>query len=182
MTVNRDTSKPYSPISGINTKMLNLGSTQKSGIDLEWESDLSNVDLFNGSPYFKDQVSYILFSKAEDFPGIGYVDSIGKFGAPRWRNIATLGWKNKKHNISLTTHTVSSFGKKSSELENLPMSTRLDLDYQFVISAKTTFKFGWSNLLFSSPPTDEKLNDDKIDHYIFESRGPFFFAGIKYTI
>ena len=182
VTVNRDDKKPYNPISGINTKMLNLGSTQKSGIDLEWESDLSNVDLFNGSPYFKDQVSYILFSKAEAFPGMGYVDRIGKFGAPRWRNIATLGWKNKKHNISLTTHTVSSFGKESSELENLPMSTRLDLDYQFVISAKTTFKFGWSNLLFSSPPTDEKLNDNKIDNEIFESRGPFFFAGIKYTI
>ena len=185
--ISRDSSKSYNPMHngpehGIKTKLLNLGQTQTSGIDLILESDMANTNLFNGHPYFIDKVSYIFFSKAEAFPGIGYVDGIGKFGLPSWRNIATLGWRNKKHNISLTAHTISSFGKISSELENLPIYTRLDLDYQFLINQKTTFKFGWSNLLFSSPPVDEKADNNKLDHDIFEARGPFFFSGIKYTI
>ena len=179
--------KDYNPLKsgtehGMASKLLNLASTQKSGFEFTWDSDMSNINVFGGAPYFQDTFSYIFFSKGEDFPGIGYVDSIGKWGSPRWRNHATLGWKNKQHNLSLTAHTVSSFAKSSSELENLPIFTRWDLDYQFIISSKATFKFGWSNLLFRSPPVDEEATDTKIDHDIFEARGPFIFAGFKYKI
>lgn len=186
ITINRNSEKNYNPLykslnHGIKTRSLNLGGTQKTGIDIDWTSDMSSINLFGGNPYFKDRISYILFSKVEGFPGMS-VDNIGTFGAPQWRNIAVLGWKNKKHNISITAHTVSSFAKESSELENLPMYTRWDLDYQFAINEKATFKFGWSNLLFSSPPVDEGKPNNKLVHDIFESRGPFFFAGFKYAI
>ena len=187
IVVNRNPKHEYKalyngPKHGITTKLLNLGNTQKAGMDLAWNSDFSNINLFNGSPYLSNQISYILFSKAEGFPGIGYVDDIGKFGRPQWRNIANIGWKNKKHNFSLTAYTTAAFGKQSSELENLPMYTRLDLDYQFVMNEKTSFKFGFSNVLFSTPPFDKDVNNNKLDHSVFESRGPFFFAGIKYAI
>ena len=170
------------PEHGITSKLLNLGSTQTSGFEFIWDSNMSNINVFGGTPYFQDTFSYIFFSKAEDFPGIGYVNRIGKWGSPRWRNHSTLGWKNKQHNLSLTAHTVSSFAKSSSELENLPIFTRWDLDYQFIISSKATFKFSWSNLLLSSPPIDEKASNNKIDHDIFEARGPFIVAGFKYKI
>ena len=186
VTINRDENNANKamhngPEHGIQTKLLNLGQTQRSGIDLNWESDMDNFNLSGGSPYFNNQTSYILFAKSEAFPGIN-IDNIGKFGSPRWRNIATMGWKNERHNFSLKAHTVSSVAKKSSELENLPMYTRFDLDYQFLINEKATLKFGWSNLLFSTPPVDSKASDTKLDHDIFESRGPFFFAGLKYII
>ncbi len=186
VAINRDASHKYKamyngPEHGLKTKLLNLGQTQKSGLDGYWESDFSRLNLYGGSPYFRNEASYILFSKSEDFPGIN-IDNIGKFGSPRWRNIATLGWKNERHNVSLTAHTVSSFARKSSELENLPSYTRLDLDYQLLISEKATLKLGWSNLLFSSPPVDDKARNNKLDHDIFEARGPFLFAGLKYAL
>lgn len=172
---------PIAPNRGIKTRLLNLASSQISGMDLSWDSSISPSQL-NGSFYFKDSFSYIFSASSEAFPGMGYVDIIGKWGAPQWRNTAMLGWRNEKHNISLTAHTVSSFAKLSSELENLPMYTRLDLDYQFIINPKATFKFGWSNLFSSTPPIDKDAFPNQIDHDIFESRGPFFFAGIKYKI
>ena len=186
VTINRDKAKDYHPLPsdshGVETQLLNIASTQKSGIDLDWMSDMATVSLFNGTPYFADHFSYIFFSKEEGFPGIGFTDGIGKFGLPQWRNVATLGWKNERHNFSLTAHTVAPFAKKSSELENLKRYTRLDLDYQFIMSEKTSFQFGWSNLLFSTPPIDEGDKINKLDHDIFEARGPFIFAGIKHLI
>ncbi len=181
VTVKRKSSQ-HNPIDKIQTKLLNLGKTHISGVDIDWESDMTNIRIPSGNPYFKSSLSYILFFRKEDFPGIGYVDKIGKFGSPRWRNISSFGWKNNKHNISLTAHIVSPFNKRSSELEDLPLSIRWDLDYQFIMSEKTSIRLGWSNLLFQDPPYDKEAESNQLDHDIFESRGPFFFAGIKHKI
>ena len=186
LIINRNPNEKHNPLyngpeHGMKTKLLNLGVNQISGVDFNWNSDMNNITIANGNPYFINKTSYIIQSQQEDFPGMKQ-NIIGQFGKPRWRNIATLGWKNKKHNVSLTTHTVSPFARKSSELENLSMYTRLDLDYQFLINEKTTFKFGWSNLFFTSPPTDDKADNGQLDHDIFEAKGPFFFAGIKHSL
>lgn len=185
ITVNRDEGKTQKPLMsgpehGIVTKLLNLGSSQKTGLDLSWNSNFDNYNLFGGNPYFINNLSYIMFSKAEDFPGIGYVDGIGKFEQPRWRNITSLGWRNNQHNFSISAYTTASTAKASSELENLPLYARFDMDYQYMMNEQVSFKFGWSNVLFSTPPIDEEAPNNKIDHSIFESRGPFLFAGLKY--
>ena len=182
ITISRDSKNSNNPLTVINAKLLNLAKTQVSGIDLDWESNLDNINVFNGNLYFTDQVSYIFFFKTEGFPKIGYVDFIGKYGKPQWKNIASFGWKNEKHNVSLTAYTVSSFAKETSEFEKLPIYTRLDLDYQFLMNSKTTFKFGWSNLFFSTPPLDKDSSGTPLEHDIFESKGPFFFAGVKHVI
>ena len=188
LTLNRSNNK-YNPLKstpdhGITSKLLNLNKARKSGFDLTWDSDMSQVRLFGGSPYFRDNFSYFFFDEAEAFPGMGYVDFIGKWGSPRWRNEAILGWKNEKHDVSLTAYTFSSFAKQSVELEDLPSYTRCDLKYQFIISPKAAFKLVWSNLLFSDPPIDKELatTGTKIDHDIFEARGPYISAGLKYKL
>ena len=186
VTINRDENHKYKamyngPQHGLDTKLLNLGKTQKLGLDIRWESDMNNLRLFGGNPYFQDQISYIFFSKVEAFPGMN-TDIIGKFGNPRLRNIATVGWQNRKHNISLTAHTVSAFAKHSSELQDLPTYTRFDLKYQWLVNEKMALKFGWFNLFFNSPPTDDEADNNKLAHSIFESRGPFLLLGLKYSI
>jgi len=189
ITINREqdqynTLSPREP--AITTRLINLSSSQISGLDLNWNSDMGDIGLGGGSPYFRDSLSFILSSRTEGFPGIGFVDGIGKWGAPRWRNIAVFGWKNEKTNVSLNIHTVASFKKKSSELDSLPMYTRFDLACQYIYNSKTTFKFGWSDVLLghwlSDLPIDTDADNDKFDHDIFEPRGPFFFAGVKYKI
>ena len=187
VSVQRDETHKYKAIKRgqeptIKTNLLNLANTTKYGLDLMWSSDISNIQIFNNmSPYFKDEVSYIFSAKSEAFPKM-LAESIGNFGAPRWRNRAVLGLKNKKHNISLTALTTAPFAKLSDPLTDLPTYTRLDLDYQWIMNEKTSFKFGWSNLLFSTPPYDKAVDNGGFDHDIFEARGPFVFAGIKHSI
>ena len=183
--VERDESNKYKAIvnkekPSIKTKLLNIGKTQISGLDFVWNSKISHFN--RGTPYFKNQLSYIFFSKGEAFPGLGFIEVIGEFGLPRWRNVATVGWKNSKHNISLSAHLTAPFAKKVAQLDSLPMYSRFDLDYQFIMNEKTSFVFGWSNLLFSTPPLDPDDESNKLEHAIFEARGPFLFAGIKYKL
>ena len=167
---------------GIESKKLNLGEFQKAGANLNIDTVISQLKIGNGFPYLKNETSYLFISKFEGFPGLGLTSAIGKFGVPRWRNILTLGWKNEKHDISAQAHTSSSFAKKTSELEELGAYTRFDLDYIYLISEKTKLQLGWSNLLWSTPPIDEKATNNKLVHNIFEGRGPFLFAGIKYIL
>ena len=185
ITIDRDPSNKYNAIAdkatpSIKTKLLNIGKTEKSGLDFVWNSALK--DFNKGTPYLKNMLSYILFSKGEAFPGLGFIDTIGEFGFPAWRNISSIGWKDDKHNISLTAFITAPFAKKVSQLDNLNMYSRFDLDYQFVMNEKTSFNFGWSNLLFSEPPLDKDDELNQMDSDIFEPRGPFIFAGVKYIL
>ena len=159
---------------------MNIGKAQKSGLDFVWNSEMKSFK--EGSPYFKNHLSYIFFAKGEAFPGLGFIETIGEFGRPNWRNISSIGWKNNRHNISLTAFVTAPFAKKIAQLDTLSMYSRFDLDYQFIMNEKTSFSFGWSNMLFSAPPLDKDDQSNQLDGDIFEARGPFVFAGIKHAL
>ena len=166
----------------VKTKLVNLGKTQKMGLDFSWKSDMTNIKLSSGNPYFENNLSYIFFSRSQGFPGLDSINVMGVFGAPKWRNISIIGWKNKKHNVSFSALVTAPMSKKVALLENLPWYGRLDLDYQYIMNEKLSFSTGWSNLLFSTPPFDPDDEQNKIDDDIFESKGPFVFAGVKYKL
>ena len=185
ITIDRDETSPYKAIAqkekpSIRTKLLNIGKTQNTGLDFIWNSELNKF--YKGTPYLKNDLSYIFFTKGEGFPGQGFINIIGQFGLPSWRNNFTMGWKDNKHNISLTAYLTAPFAKKIAQLDNLSMYSRFDLDYQFTMNEKTSFTFGWSNLLFSTPPLDPDDESNQLDSDIFEPRGPFIFAGVKYIL
>ena len=184
ITLNDQTTKNIDVIKSISIKDINLAQSRTSGLNINWNSETNNT-YFGGKPYFRNETSVILFSQAEDIPGVsGYIERIGGFGSPRWRNIATLGWQNKKHNLALQAHTKASTRTLLDATKHLPAYTRFDLDYQFVVSKKLSLQFNWTNLLFSDPPWDESVHVSfvNIDNSIHEVRGPWISARISYKM
>ncbi len=185
--INRS-SKPYNPIlstrtaglPGIDSKLLNIGSSQISGFDFSFSAFFPNLNYRNGNFYLKEDGIVILNSKSEGFPGRGFKDNIGSFSLPRWKNIATLGWQNKKHNLALKVNSFASVTKNANELESLPIHHRLDLSYQWAINSKTIMNAGWINVLFNNPPMDDTIKSaSQINEGLYEVRGPHFYVGFK---
>ena len=189
VTINRDSTKPYNPIlnnrnsaglPGIESKLLNIGKSQLSGFDFSLSAFLPHFNYFGGNFYVKEDVNFILYSESEGFPGRGFKDEIGKSGLPRWRSISTLGWQNKKHNLSLRVNSFASVTKAANELESLPMHHRLDLSYQWAFNSKTIVNAGWINVLFNDPPVDDTIKtSSQINEDLYEVRGPHFYVGFK---
>ena len=120
----RDSDRPYNPIKAGTpvSSLINVGGKKLYGVDIKWASDFSNWTFANGNFYFKDEFAYVLKAGVEIFPGMGYVNNLGKgeFGLPKWRNFATFGWKSLKHNLSLYLKSVARVTKHYSEFETLP--------------------------------------------------------------
>lgn len=166
----------------IKSKPLNLGISHITGLDFNWQSYFKSFNLFGGHLYFTLHTSYMLFSKSKAFPGLEYVNSLGEYGLPAWRMAKTIGWKTQKHNLSISSHATGSVYKASSLTEKLPRYTRFDIDYQFVFNSKSALKLGWSNVLLSTPPIDDGLDNGKLNQNLFENKGPSFFVGFKQAI
>ncbi|MCY4321669.1 MAG: hypothetical protein OXC37_04635, partial [Bdellovibrionaceae bacterium] len=111
------------------------------------------------------------------------VNNLGKFGLHKWRNFATIGWKNKKHNISLLLKSVASVKKTYDEFENLPTSHLLDAFYQYYKNEKTAFKFGFYNILFLEPTIDDsRKQGSNFDSSFYNLRGPHIFIELRQKI
>ena len=176
----RDNTQAYNPIKNPVSSLINIGGKQLSGVDVRWESDFSNWNLASGNFYFKDEFSNVIKAGVETFPGMGYVNNLGKFGLPKWRNFATFGWQSPKHNISLLLKSVAGVKKTYNEFETLPMSHILDMFYQYNMDMKTSFKLGWYNLLFSDPVIDDSRKQGlKFDRSFFDIIGPHFFVEMR---
>ncbi|MGI9548714.1 MAG: TonB-dependent receptor plug domain-containing protein, partial [Bdellovibrionales bacterium] len=99
ITINRDETHSYQPIlnspvngqSGIDSKLVNIASSELAGFDFSLMSRLPK-NYFGGNFYFKEDGIIIFHSKSESFPGRGFKDNIGKSGLPRWKAISSLGW------------------------------------------------------------------------------------------
>ena len=153
----RDSNKPFNPIKEETpvSSLINIGGRKLSGFDLSWESDFPHWTFGEGYFYFKDDFAYVLKAGVETFPGMGYVNNLGKFSLPKWRNFTTFGWKSPRHNLSLLVKTVAGTKKYRNEFESLKIAYLLDLFYQYRMDTKTSFKLGWYNLLFSDPVLDD---------------------------
>ena len=170
-------------IVGMESGLLNIGSSKIAGLDASLNVELSRWNLYGGNFYVHGEGTVIAFSSAEGFPGMGFTDNIGKSGLPRWRTISTLGWRNSQHEVTLKSHSVASVGKVANELENIPHYTRLDLSYQWAMDSKTNFNVGWSNVLSSVPPLDDTVdNSSKIDEALHEVRGSYIYVGFNRTL
>ena len=177
----RDGSHPLNPVKEETpvSSLINVGKKKLSGFDLTWESDFPHWTFGKGYFYFKDDFSYVLTSGVENFPGM-YAKNLGKFGLPKWRNFTTLGWKSPRHNLSLLVKTVAGTKKYNNEFERLKLGYLLDLFYQYRMSAKTSFKLGWYNLLFSDPVLDNSIKQGKkFDSKFFDRKGPHFFVEVR---
>lgn len=161
-------------------KPINIAGKKLSGVDLNWVSDFPNWIFYGGKFYMSNSFSYMIRSGVELFPGMGFVNNLGKFGLPKWRNFLSIGWKSQKHDFSLVLKSKAKVKKLYNQFESLPMGHIVDLFYQYHYNAKTTFKFGWYNLLFSDPVLDDSIKEGaKFNSRFFDVRGPYFFAELR---
>ena len=189
VTINRETTG-YNAIynakknnnHGIYTKLLNTGRTKISGLDFSLSAHFSKYKYKGGNFYFKNDGVIALYAQEEGFPGRTLKNNIGKSGLPRWKNIASLGWTDKKHDLTLKVHSIGSTSKQVNELDSLGSYHRLDLSYVWNKDAKTIFNFGLVNALFTTPPRDETIaTTSQINEAIHEVRGAYVYAGMKKT-
>ena len=187
----RDNTSPYTSIKNPVATFINVSERKLYGVDAKWESDFLNWTVAGGNLYFKDQFAYVIKAGVENFKGMGFINNLGKsmphgnaiYSLPRWRNFATFGWKNPKHDISLVFKNVAGVKKAFDESETLPMSYIVDLFYQYNMNPKTSLKFGWFNLLFSEPVLDDSVKQGaKFDERLFDFRGPYFFAELRRSL
>lgn len=178
----RDSDNPYNKIkegTPVNS-LINIGGKKLSGLDINWESNFPDWTFRGGYFYFKDEFSYVIKVGVEGFPGMGYVNNLGKAALPKWRNFATLGWRNSRHNISLLLKMVAGTKKAYNEFQTLKTSYLLDLFYQYKMNSKTSLKFGWYNLLFSDPVIDDsRKRGVKFNSTFFDLEGPHFFVEMR---
>ena len=176
----RDDQDPYNKIKNPVSSAINIGGNKLSGLDISWESDFPDFRLAEGQFYFEDNFSIVLTSGVESFPGMGYINNVGKFSLPKWRNFATLGWKNRKHDFSLLLKSVASVKKSYNQFENLPSSHLLDAFYKYHMNEKTAFKFGFYNVLFLDPVIDDSIKQGlKFDDVFYNIRGPHLFVELR---
>ena len=179
----RDNQDPYNKIKNPIASTINIGGKRLSGLDISWESDFPHFRLAGGHFYFEDDLSAVLTSGVETFPGMGYVNNLGKFSLPKWRNFATLGWKNQRHDFSLLLKSTASVKKAYNEFDSLPASHLLDVFYQYYMSEKTAFKFGFYNALFLDPVKDDSIKQGlKFDSNFYNLRTPHFFVELRQKI
>lgn len=176
----RDSDDPDNKIKNPVSQPINIAGKVLSGLDIKWESDFSHLNLFDGNLYFEYDLSYILRSRIETFPGMGFTSNIGRFIAPRWRGFATFGWKSRRHDISLVLKSSAGVKKSNNEFESLPISNLVDLFYQYIMSEKTRFNFGLRNLLFSNPVLDDSIKEGRgFNGRLFDARGSYLFAELR---
>ena len=137
--IERDTNQA---LKNVTTRMVNLQKSRKLFVDLGLKS------MFLNNFYFNNDFTVFLIHKLEDFPELfGLENQIGKFGTPRWINMATVGWKNKKQHIFLNAFSVAPFQRISDASLYFPLSTRFDLSYEYLLSEKTRLNFNLYNFL-----------------------------------
>ena len=169
-------------LTGFETALFNIGEQKLAGLDFAFSSFFSNKSYKGGNFYFKDEGNIALYSQFQRFPGLGFTDAIGKSGTPRWRNIADFGWTNKKHDISLKWHFVSSTLKARNELESLPISHRLDVSYVWYKDVKTTVSAGFQNFLNTTRIDDSIVRGGRVNTALHDSRGPHLYFHYKKSL
>ena len=138
--------QPNGALENITTKIVNLRKSRKLFVDLGLKSNLNSIPIPSGSFYFNNDFTVFFINRSEDFLTLGLENQIGEFGNPRWVNMATVGWKSKKQHIFVNAFSVAPFKRVFSPLY-FPLSTRFDLNYEYMISEKTRLNFNLYNLL-----------------------------------
>ena len=181
----RDENKPHNPIVEPVNQTLNLASNSLSGFDLSWESDFPQFTLpgIGGSFYLKEELAYVITGSIEVFPGMGFVNNLGKSGLPRWRNFATLGWKKEQHDLSFVFKSTAGTKKINNQFETLKTGHLIDLFYQYLVNPKTSFKVGFYNVFFLKPVIDDsRTQGAKFDTDFYSLRGPSYFIELRRKI
>ena len=134
-------------LKNITAKPINLKKSRKLYMDLGLKSNLNFIQIQTGKAYYKNDFTLFFINRSEDFPGFGLQNIIGDFGNPRWLNMATLGWQNKKHHIFLKAFSVAPFKRISNPALYFPLNTRFDINYEYIMSEKTKLNFNMYNFL-----------------------------------
>ena len=180
----RDSNQAHNPVINPVNQVLNLATNTLHGFDMIWNSDLPQLSLAGlGNFYFRNEFSYVFGGSIETFPGMGFVNNVGKYGLPKWRNFATLGWKYEKHNLSLLLKSTAGTKKARNEFESLRVGHLLDLFYQYKLNSKTSINTGFYNVLFLNPVFDDSLTQGlKFNTSFYSTRGPSYFVELRAKI
>ena len=132
----------------VSTKYSNLQKSRKLFVDLGLKTNLSSIPVPSGAFYFNNDLTVFLIHQSEDFPDLGLENQIGEFGNPRWVNRVTVGWKNKKQHVFVNAFSVAPFkGTSFYSFRYFPLSTRFDLNYEYLLSEKTRLNVNLYNFL-----------------------------------
>ncbi|MBC6415913.1 MAG: TonB-dependent receptor [Bdellovibrionales bacterium] len=175
----RDENQSYNPIVEPENQVLNLATNKLSGIDLTWESRFP-LNFMDSSLSFKNEFAYMLDGSIETFPGMGFVNNLGKYSLPRGRNFAELRWSNGSHDISFVLKTTAGTKKAVNQFETLKDTHIVDMFYEYSIDSKTNLKFGCYNVFHLKPVVDDsKSQGDKFDKRFYDLKGPSYFVELR---
>ena len=175
-----EATNPFTPIksdeSAYNT-FANLSSNFVRGIDVSWKSNFKDPFTKNASIYFQNDFTTTFVEEIELFPEMGFVNSVDKSGYPRWRNFATLGWRNDKHNLSLKLKTTAGTKQANNESERVRATHLLDLFYSYIWSDKISILTGFYNALFLPPAKDASRKQEwSFNSTFYDVRGSSYFV------
>lgn len=175
MTRNADQS-----IKKIKAPLQNLSKQEVSGIDIEARHAM---DTKAGSFNFGVQHGLMLDYSQESFPGTGFNNILGTNGAPKWRNVITLGYspaKIENLNIALSANTISKHGKAVASEGDIDRYTQTNLSVVYQLAKLNgEFSLGWQNIFNRSMPLDDSNTNNQLDTGLYNPRGPVVTVGYK---
>ncbi len=181
-------------ITRVVTPWLNLASKELTGIDLtaRWNLAVPSWKLGNvgwllgklerlggGRLDLKLAHSQIFYYKEELFPGLGFINQLGKRGKPAWREQISMTYSpHDKHQVYFGVRIV---GPNDKFLGGTHKTYgEYDAQYKYLASWGGQWRLGVRNLLGSTPPLDETLPENQLNTSLYNNLGRYVSMGYNH--
>jgi iron complex outermembrane receptor protein len=148
-------------IDHVNAPLLNLSSTQTSGVDF-------SVGYVVEKWKFGTEQNQLFFYKTSGFPGIGEKDKLGWNGMPSWRNTTSASYSfNDRNNLTLYIRTIPG-QQKENHSGNIRSLTTGDLSYSLKTPTFGEFTLTVINVLNTPNPVDDSQPTSPVNYSLYD--------------
>lgn len=175
---------------------INSGKRVTDGLDFNFEYGMS-TDI--GKFTLRNQTTYVLTFKQENFPGAGMVDYLGKYwapgaalsdvGFPKWRATTSVTYEWDKLSAVFAWNFSDGYLETDDQSNNFAGNAvrkvetyqTFDLSVSYALSFLGTTKVtvGINNLLDEQPPQVVSTFGDGYDRRLTDIRGRYYFISLK---
>lgn len=163
----------------------NLASTDLSGLDLNMEYYLSGLSAWSGyKASLSEELSYMIYSRDESFPGTGSRNMIGDWGYPNFKNRASLSLRDDIDMFEIVLRSIPGQSVSDTEADRkISDMNEFDFNYSHKFGTKVSLGLGIKNLADSVPPADKGGGiggADLVNESLYDINGRRFFAALSY--
>ncbi len=159
----------------IRTQLQNLSEQELQGLDfsMQYNHFINGI----GSIVVRNEASYMLEYKTQQFPGLGFDSAFDLAGTPRWRNNLTIQY-GPTQNLNFSSIFITSAKNLMSDYETeKSMYTRVDLQGSYNIEAlNSQVSVGIKNVMGTTPPLDLANPNSRLDSALYDNIGRRIFA------